>query len=451
MLLKPVYLTCVFLLSSLSACFVGLGQVNSIQVSKGVFANYDCTDANLDLVGKTSVNLGHLPSLWATIDRARIVAIGELSHLDGSTLALKAHLIEEIAHRYDSVIVVLEYGIATIDEIKRRVEEQGDTLEYHFGYLSPVVQGTTRGNHKLAVTLKKAKLERGDAFSYYGLDIQESVGYLDLYLRRVLPQDILIPRANGDPLDFDGVVKSFTKNWWWKPFKNKESEERFYDKINPELNRRLADTILHYVSLSEFDRRVFTSIRNYEEVKLQWTKNSSMRTKAFPEASILRDSIMAANLIWISEQHPNHKIIVSVSNFHAAKTLNGVYKKFVGNVRVMGDYCSSSLGDEFASIATIRYAGAAGLFRYTTPGKYRPVIKKSRNSLESQLSDRCHDVGFLSFKNISENVKFRLHATMAKEASFEWSRAYDGVIFIREMQTDISFSYLHRTATTFPE
>lgn len=440
-----VYLGLIFLPSGCPAQSLNLDSVYNSMI---------CLDADLDVMDdKVAVDAQAFHHFWSAVERARVVVVGELDHRDGSTLALKSELFAEFAGRYDSIIYLVEYGVGTMQEIHQRVSEGQDSVYFHYGYLKGRYSGaSSRAFNIIANRLQTVYDDTSIDLLVGGVDVFESTGYLDLYLNRIIPDNIILIDKRERHYNKEAIIKSITDRWRYKPFNSDKEARAYYQKIDPAKNRKLIRLLLSQLTLNETDVNILRSLSYHDEVRKMWYTYPKLKGKyVMPEVLKLRDSIMAVNVLNYVEQYPNHKIMISVSNFHAARSMSRVYEKRGGGIRTMCSYLDEALGKDIATFAVVRYTGAAGKWRYQTPGKYEEVCRKKSSSIEAVLAKRCKSVGYLPLDSYLIDRRFRMHATFESSPRHIWATVYDGIFFIHTMQTDVAVSPpRHRMGVSFP-
>lgn len=412
-----------------------------------------CLEAQLDVNAAPNARVARLTEFWRVVDTSRIVLIGELDHRDGSTLALKNDLIEHFTARYDSTVFIFESGMATIAEVDYRVRHQHDSIYKHLGYLStPRAGAITRAYDSLAVKLQRVYDTHPGTFVFAGLDVLETVGYLELLLERIIPDTFVLHLNSKRTLTKRAAIESLVRPWQYHPFEDAAAERAHYARLDTARNGRIVDSLLRQLVIPTHEYAVLQSVRNNETLQLEWIDRKPGAEYAAANTIAKRDSLLAANAAYYIDKYPNHKVLISVSNFHAAKILPPYRETSGRNLRAAGSYLAERYGSSLVSFATLRYTGASGAWRYDSRDyRYRRVMKKKRSSLEYLLAEQCQSLGFLIFSNQLAQQRFRMHATFSESPNFEWSRAFDGVFFIHTMQTDVGMHYPHRFGIDFPD
>ena len=419
-----------------------------------LFSKLTCIPADLDVIDRNvDAEVSAFDQFWHIADSAKVIVIGELDHRDGSTLALKSELLSAFSERYDSLVFLVEYGVATIDEIDHRIREKKDSVYFHYGYLQGGHPGSSKAFDLIAAQLQRAYDTRPGSIVFGGVDVFEYTEYLELYLKRLLPDTVEVVDKRGRRYSKDDIVDQFTRHWWYKPFADAKEEAVYYNRVNPDVTSGLADLLMKQLPLTRVDADIVLSVKRQAMVRKMWATYPKIKGRyPSPPTLVLRDSIMANNALNFIRRHPNHKVVISVSNFHAAKSMDGIYKKRGGEVRTMMNHLRDSLGGKIASIATVRYNGAAGEWRHDAQNRYQEVLKKRRSSIEALLARRCGSLGFVAFDKYFEDKKFKMNGTFYSSPKHTWRDVYDGIFFIHTMQTDVMVGQRpHRRHLSFPD
>ena len=147
---------------------------------------------------------------------------------------------------------------------------------------------------------------------------------------------------------------------------------------------------------------------------------------------------MAENLKWICEnKYPKEKIIVWAANAHIAKYSDSSGKNNENKLIAMGTFFTndSSLSKETYTLGFTSYEGETG----RVYSRKSVVPKPNSNGFETWIN-KDYNYAFVDFKKFhqefpKESETFYLKG-LAHNSAFkkDWSKIFDGMFFIKEMQ-----------------
>lgn len=380
-------------------------------------------------------------------DSFDINIIGELDHYDGTTLLFKAALIDAFINRYPNTILLIERGIAEINVIDNRLRTGQDSIVVPFAIdVTPNSHISIRGGKEALARVLESKYETPDtSFILGGMDTE----YTSIYFKLFMDSLIVQLKASADKRCSGAVSAAYKvrKNHIYTSLPSPKEAKKYYRKLDYRLHYEAVQRILECPCLSSMQRQALKSDElHHIEVK-QWLSKSRKHPFNGSFISIIRDSLMAENVAWYHRQYPNHKILISVSNFHAAKTFSGIHRKFNEAFRPMTWYLDKMFPKEVYTVPIIRYTGALGRWKYKDQ-YYKEVIKKPEYSLEYFLSKKCKTVAYVDFSKLDKTDKFWMHGTFSDGYKYAWKKSFDSVIFIHTMKTDTQRGITIKTPTT---
>jgi len=180
-------------------------------------------------------------------------------------------------------------------------------------------------------------------------------------------------------------------------------------------------------------------IKNYEGLIKQMELNEGSYSDQNKSIN-LRDSLMAENIFWELNQHPNQKVIIWTANFHAAHNLDqAIYKKdddFYQVFKPLGHRLKEKYGNKVYSIAFTSAQGeTANLYE-----KEPHLISTEKDTWEFELSRLTQDkYSFVNFENIQSEMgcidrTFNSSILGYKKHLGNWFNIFDGIFFIRNMK-----------------
>lgn len=195
---------------------------------------------------------------------------------------------------------------------------------------------------------------------------------------------------------------------------SKEDKEFFFEKL---------EVISSKYDKDDFWKQELRNLKGHAENSwyIKFKRNYSVKFSSFT----YRDVQMADNLVWLAQKRfPNKKIIVWAANAH-------ITKKNILKLTSLGTEADKVLKDDLYSLCFTSYEGTAGRIFMDKPYK---VKSPSKNSFEQWIYNKGIDYGFVDFKGFKGKEKiFVMKGIGHNNIKLQWTKAYDGVIYIKEM------------------
>lgn len=155
-------------------------------------------------------------------------------------------------------------------------------------------------------------------------------------------------------------------------------------------------------------------------------------------ASLVRQ--LAENLIWLAEsRYAGRKIIVWSHSFHALRSHDAISHGRNTGV-TLGEAVSQALGPQVFAIGLTSYEGTS-YFIAQPDDYYQSVIPDQHpgDAFESLMAAAGHEIAFVNLRDAREQHawlggRFVANALYLVPEDAEWSRALDGLLFIRIQQ-----------------
>ncbi|MCD8044441.1 MAG: hypothetical protein LUH10_15455 [Tannerellaceae bacterium] len=221
-----------------------------------------------------------------------------------------------------------------------------------------------------------------------------------------------------------------------------ENKFLYYGHLNPPTHLSIAEEYELMDMINEVNNYVLYLISkkgSTQDLKviLQWIRNlntafslveyngiTNVAELALPFRN--RDSQMAENIIWITENYPKEKLIICCANFHAAKdisqTTHPADSLLYLTMQCMGEGVYNQLKDKAYMLAF------TSLNRMSNSGKFEACIAES-------IDDQ--PFGFVDFEPLRfqagfRNQTFESSNMMKKEG--KWLYIFDGMYYIRDQE-----------------
>lgn len=170
----------------------------------------------------------------------------------------------------------------------------------------------------------------------------------------------------------------------------------------------------------------------------------------FPTSTrhLYRDRQMFANLMWlITHKFPNEKMIVWAHNAHIARSLYD-FKDNTREPLLMGEYLGDKTRNPYGYYSLGFTSYHATSVWTTRPGLAFDADKPARNSFETWIN-KAWDFAFLDWQQWNQtraafpafSMKGSLEATQHRNFVYPWNKAFDGVFFIRNLEGCQTTSY----------
>lgn len=416
-----------------------------IQAQKNInFVKKNASEISIDF---NNENFDDLTDLGKKVGNSSVVLLGEETHGDGTTIESKARIVKYLHEK-------MGFNVLAFESSLYNAERAWDVAHWDKNPENCIQNSTFElwGHTQQFIPLAKyiaSSIKTNKALQVTGFDAQLH-GY---FLKRDLPMDFMM----------------FLKQYKI-PFQNQEQRNIFYkvyNKLVYGLSQNQSAMQLEKSDILEklpvFKKLLYQKIQEIsalpvDDVTSQWKQfwtstrlylpfilgEKKIAIAAPADSAIIRDSLMADNLIWlVNKRYPKEKVIVWAASWHIGKfpeqkkrSSNGLYFK------VMGDYIRNKIGSKIYSICFTAYDGQWAWYNMPTPHQITPP---SQDSFEEIFNRAGFFNAFMDFKHnrLSSggqwlDKKRNMRPYGYKEFSKSWPLIFDAVIFNRTMVRAVS-------------
>lgn len=367
-------------------------------------------------------------SLKKAIGNARIVLLGEETHGDGKAFETKVELIEFLHSELDFNVLAFESSLYLAEKSNQLLASSSDPVQMLRRATYPHWSWTVEVQPLLQYISEKSSSNRPLFVS--GFDYQE-ISPVD---RETFPMELFNTLKKLD-ISFSDQTEQNDYFLFYSYLSNS-----FYNlpkDMSPEILTHQLNvfTTLSEKFISEFDGKKDDDIQLLSKVLRDKVAAAPKRVDELLkkmnntnvqglQMQMWRDSIMAANIVWLKEErYPEGKLIIWAANRHIARNID----------KTMGDYLFKKYGEDIYSIAFVANKGEWGTIGMK---ESKTISEAKENTMENIFSMTARENFFLDFrahentkrgKWLSNEMIMRPHGYL--EESRVWTDIYDSVIF----------------------
>lgn len=373
-----------------------------------------------------------LQALKSSIGDAQIVMLGEQSHGDGNSFKLKARMVEFLHQHMDFDVLVMESGFYDMARVWQDIQAGQTTADASPGNMFYMYAGAqelqglfsyidAQASSKNPLILSGLDSQHSGAYA-----INESLEHLNHYLVNHLGDSVLSDYSDAETARFFDLTDQLFN--FQLDVSNDTQEREFYlgylNFIESQLNTIESESAegQELTEKPDFWLRFVDSVRGQY---LSWRVHGRWTL----EGLVDRESEMADNLTWLSEQaYAGKKIIVWGHNLHVQNNPNFV------SIR---DY----LGPLNEQTYSILFTAAQGSFNYW--GAFdQNITAVKEGSIEARLSAGISSYQFVDVRSLNnqkrwpEQILGRIWDYSDENSQnfglYDWPSVTEALIFLRE-------------------
>lgn len=157
-----------------------------------------------------------------------------------------------------------------------------------------------------------------------------------------------------------------------------------------------------------------------------------------PQVFNRRDSVMAANLVWLAKRDPKRKIIVWGASSHLVRNRTGIENDQAPGMIPTGHLASVALPGQIYTIGFIAAEGEMGMARRGTAVTRAPVESADSASIDGLMRDAGLSLAFLDLRHIAKGGEWLETPLVARPLGYapmttSWPKHLDAFLFTRTM------------------
>jgi erythromycin esterase len=410
---------------------------NAIQITSIDSSNEDFTD---------------LRPLKKVIGNARVVMLGEQTHVDGSTYLAKTRMVKFLHQEMGFDVIAFESGFY---DVARAWQHIGKGRSVHDAFRESVYFAEFKEYNPL-IKYIQSNASSSHPLEMIGIDsdITGKTGRDSLVkdLRTFFHNIGLVTPHMDDTSAFAKGFISFMGQ--------KNLDKSFFDTLANLTS--IADSVTAVKNpTSKYFIQLLKSIKKAAECLTINTIKEKLsgedRMRAAYLAVNIRDAQMADNLMWyVNSFYPNKKVIVWAANFHtAALDIAKTDKEFsqylsakqiqrdtseIVNLKPMGQYIKEKMGNRAYIIAFTAYKGSFGIKWKDGNGYAVPIAVNQRPELEIEelLNAASFDYAFVDLRKPAKGGEWLKQTVVARPfgnaaLKGEWYKAVDAFFYTKEL------------------
>ncbi len=351
--------------------------------------------------------------LKAMIGDARIVALGEAAHCNGSFSRAKHRMVEFLVNEMDFTVFGIEAPFGGALELNDYIltgegepERALGALVYAAWNVEEILDMVKWMRHYNATHEKKIK--------FYGFDVRVANGSAKAIYN-------YLKKTNGTN-DYDKLLSDLMNLWTARQFIQGPKEEKY--SVKEEVESLLSflenkEPIIEQKNPSEqeiLEHKEWSLVVQHARVLLQYIEFRILLSNR-SKATDFRDKGMAENVRWVIEHEDGAKMILWAANAHICA---------MPFSRCMGDYLRQTYGDDMVVIGLLSNRGVAESLEDSDV-----TSLTNDGSLEATLAQAGLDIAIVDFRSLPKGtVSKYFNSPIITNVKTVYPLWYDAVLFI---------------------
>lgn len=374
------------------------------------------------------------------IGDAKIVMLGEETHGDGTTFKTKVELIKFLHQNMGFDILVWEGGLFQAEKAWELATQNVNDAVLAFQH-STFPQWAWSKQVQPLFTYVKDVINSNKPLRMTGFDFQlgsrYDINFLAIDLFKYLRQNKISFKSQSDQNCFFNFLGAINQGLNERISVASGGKALVLDTLKKEkvvfvkvLDEKIEQLCKLTDSKGQMFCQILRSVRSYLPV---FSEKLGLEKISGVNHNVLRDSIMAENIIWLSEtMYPTKKMIVWAANFHIARN-----NDLENGLPLMADRLNSKLGDKIYSIGFTAHEGTWGTL-FMSPKQLLPAKEGSLEYLFNKIGvpNFLIDLKTLSKTDRGQwlNNTVRMRPFGYAEYTKIWPEVFDAIIFNKTME-----------------
>lgn len=375
----------------------------------------------LRTIAASDTAFADLAPLATAIGSARVVFLGELTHGEGESFAAKGRIVNFLHRRLGFNLLAFESGFYEVAKAQEERASGQPLAECLQKSLFPIWTSTQEFQALLPV-LQSPRLH------LVGFDCQFTGSYHDDFADEF--QEFLQGSPQASTLPFEPLATTVTalaETFRLPPNQPYADLARLLKQFTPPLQAAAGQGSPPHRQQA---RRWLQRLRNVEALarsSVHQNPDSLNAANFHFRDTNERDAQMAANLLFLTREHPQAKIICWGASGHFANRVAALQHPEMADGHPMGQVFRAQYPEEVYALAVGGGGGSYGMLG-SAP---QAVPPPGPGSLEAALNQQGHPYAFVNLRQELADKAFTASLLDHVPLTGQWSQVFDGVLFLQ--------------------